>query len=110
VLFGTTQRNAASRFIREIDKNTISEYFADGYNPAKPPATPGVKPSSLPAATAAKTDTTDYSIGETVIHPKFGKGMVITAEKMGNDSMLEIAFEEVGTKKLMAAYAKLRKA
>ncbi|MDR0904370.1 MAG: UvrD-helicase domain-containing protein [Ruminococcus sp.] len=111
VLYGSTQRNAASRFIREIDKNTIAEYFADGYNPAKPPTLPASSSTTATIAKpAAKTDTTDYTIGETVIHPKFGKGMVITAEKMGNDSMLEIAFEEVGTKKLMAAYAKLRKA
>jgi DNA helicase-2/ATP-dependent DNA helicase PcrA len=28
---------------------------------------------------------------------------------MGNDSMLEIAFDRVGTKRLMANYAKLQK-
>ncbi|MDR0987507.1 MAG: UvrD-helicase domain-containing protein [Ruminococcus sp.] len=101
VLFGSTQRNAACRFLREIDKSAVQEYSVDGNIAAKPTA--------MPCSAKAPVDTTDYNIGETVIHPKFGKGMVITAEKMGNDSMLEIAFEEVGTKKLMAAYAKLRK-
>ena len=39
----------------------------------------------------------------------FGTGVVVSGKKMGNDSMLEIAFEKAGTKKLMANYAKLEK-
>ena len=33
--------------------------------------------------------------------------MIISAKPMGGDTMLEVAFDNVGTKKLMAAYAKL---
>lgn len=57
--------------------------------------------------TAAKT--TSYKTGETVIHTTFGQGMIISAKSMGNDTLLEIAFERFGTKKLMANYAKLKK-
>ena len=40
-----------------------------------------------------------------VLHDAFGEGMVNSVAKMGNDAMLEIAFDRVGTKKLMANYA-----
>ncbi len=42
-------------------------------------------------------------------HKKFGTGMIISAEKMGNDMLLEIAFDTTGTKKLMAKVAPLEK-
>ena len=35
------------------------------------------------------------------------QGMILSVAKMGNDSLLEIAFDEKGTKKLMANFAKL---
>ena len=39
----------------------------------------------------------------------FGQGVILSCKPMGSDSMLEIAFEKAGTKKLMANYAKLEK-
>lgn len=47
----------------------------------------------------------DYKPGDMVRHNAFGRGMVISVLKMGNDAMLEIAFDDVGTKKLMARTA-----
>ena len=35
--------------------------------------------------------------------------MILSVTPMGNDSLLEIAFEKVGTKKLMANFARLKK-
>ena len=35
--------------------------------------------------------------------------MVLKTTKMGNDTMLEIAFDSVGTKKIMANFAKIEK-
>ena len=45
-----------------------------------------------------------FNVGDCVQHKVFGKGMVMKAEKMGNDTMLEIAFYKAGTKTLMANY------
>lgn len=50
-----------------------------------------------------------YSVGETVKHKAYGTGVILSMQKMANDTMLEIAFEKVGTKKIMANYAKLEK-
>ncbi len=41
-------------------------------------------------------------VGDMVVHKVFGRGMVLTSLPMGNDALLEIAFDTVGTKKLMA--------
>ena len=49
------------------------------------------------------------SVGDQIVHPNFGRGMILSAKPMGNDTLLEIAFDNVGTKKLMANYARLEK-
>ena len=40
-----------------------------------------------------------------VLHAAFGKGLVLSVMKMGGDALLEIAFDDIGTKKLMAKTA-----
>ena len=50
-----------------------------------------------------------YRAGDTVKHKTFGQGMVLSATPMANDTLLEIAFEKVGTKKLFANFARLEK-
>jgi DNA helicase-2/ATP-dependent DNA helicase PcrA len=39
--------------------------------------------------------------GDMVEHTAFGKGMVMTLRPMGGDALIEVAFDKVGTKKLM---------
>ena len=43
--------------------------------------------------------------GDMIQHAAFGRGMVLSAMKMGGDALLEIAFDDIGTKKLMAKTA-----
>lgn len=43
--------------------------------------------------------------GDMVLHAAFGRGMVLSVMKMGGDALLEIAFDDIGTKKLMAKTA-----
>ena len=47
----------------------------------------------------------DVSKGDMVLHAAFGRGMVLSVMKMGGDALLEIAFDDIGTKKLMAKTA-----
>ncbi len=51
-----------------------------------------------------------YRAGDTVKHRTFGTGTVLSATPMANDTLLEIAFDKVGTKKLFANFARLEKA
>jgi DNA helicase-2/ATP-dependent DNA helicase PcrA len=48
-----------------------------------------------------------FKAGDIVVHSKFGRGEVLTVRDFGGDTMYEIVFDEVGTKKLMASYANL---
>jgi DNA helicase-2/ATP-dependent DNA helicase PcrA len=43
----------------------------------------------------------ELSKGDQVIHTAFGEGMVLSILKMNGDALVEIAFDQVGTKKLM---------
>ena len=61
------------------------------------------RPDAKPAASA------NYSVGDRVVHKKFGTGMIISTKPMGNDMYLEVAFDDVGTKKLMANMPFLKK-
>jgi DNA helicase-2/ATP-dependent DNA helicase PcrA len=47
--------------------------------------------------------------GDRVSHVTFGEGEILSAKKMGNDMLFEVAFDKAGTKKLMGTYAKLKK-
>jgi len=40
-----------------------------------------------------------------VRHKVFGRGMIVSVQKMGGDALLEIAFDNAGTKRLMARTA-----
>jgi DNA helicase-2/ATP-dependent DNA helicase PcrA len=53
--------------------------------------------------------TLDFKVGDSVEHKAFGKGLIVSAKAMGGDMLLEVAFDDVGTKKLMAKMAKLTK-
>ena len=48
-----------------------------------------------------------FKPGQRVYHKVFGDGTVVSVVNMSSDSMLEVAFDKVGTKKLMSNYAKL---
>ena len=50
-----------------------------------------------------------YRAGDRVGHKAFGEGLIVEAVNMGNDTLLTIAFDKVGTKKLMANFARLQK-
>lgn len=51
----------------------------------------------------------DYKVGDRVEHKTFGEGLIISANSVGGDMVLEIAFDSCGTKKIMAKMAKLKK-
>lgn len=128
MVFGSTNRNLPSRFLKEIpskycDIPPVSvkpKYQSPSFSGAGSYSA-GQKTSysygsgksvSFGGYSAAKTKPTaqsnTYVAGQCVEHKTFGKGMIVSVSPMGSDSLLEIAFDTAGTKKLMAAYAKLK--
>ena len=66
----------------------------------------GTRPGwQMPQAPKQSAELPDYRPGDSVVHTSFGRGMILTVSKMGNDALLEIAFDEKGTKRLMARTA-----
>ncbi len=116
MVFGTTARNIPSRFLKEIpeeltrrsglltrtSKSMTSVTYHRSYATGGRPVISNEKPRLTPSV-----GHTEYRVGQRVSHRTFGNGMILSVQAMGNDTLLEIAFDTVGTKRIMAAYAKL---
>jgi len=114
MVFGATNRNRISRFAEEIpdsklDKMDETMSFATFTSYTKP-ATPVTKPvASVGVKEKVQTVAIDFSVGDRVRHKVFGEGTVLSITNMGNDNLIETAFDKIGTKKIMANFAKLVK-
>lgn len=112
MLFGSTTHNRESRFVTEIPSQLVEKtgnenvFAAHKAEYQSQPQTQQFNPFAKKKPAAAQT-TNHYAVGNTVYHKVFGTGMVLTATPMGSDTMLEIAFDKVGTKTLMANFAKM---
>ncbi len=116
MMYGRTQYNPESQFIREIPEELRVTYgespkravpAKNSFNTVDPNSFAtkygGVQPKTAPSSAAL------LNAGDAVMHPMFGKGLILSAKKMGADTLYEVAFDTVGTKKLMATFAKLTK-
>lgn len=114
MIYGRTSGSLPSRFLSELPEEAVVR--KGGFRPIQsrndfPSSPAGHKPQprhadpmgNLPGTSGAPVP--DLNPGDMVIHAAFGKGMVLTAVKMGGDALLEIAFDDIGTKKLMAKSA-----
>ena len=117
MLYGRTNASLSSRFLREIPENVIVR--KGGYQ-TRSVSTYDARPRTAPQFTVSKTiaadlnkyaapaktaPAVDFNKGDMVQHTAFGKGMVLSVMKMGGDALLEIAFDNIGTKRLMARTA-----
>lgn len=114
MLFGMTTSNPRSRFLGEIQGDCMEQVQSKKNVAAGTRKVEMVQSISLqqqlasrrnhhPQKTAAKS--VNYSVGARVRHKIFGEGTILSVTDMANDSMLEIGFDQVGTKKVMANFA-----
>ena len=61
------------------------------------------------SAEASSSVSLDFKAGDRVNHKAFGEGLVLSVKSVGGDMLLEIAFDNVGTKKIMAKLARINK-
>ncbi len=135
--FGKTNMNPPSKFIKEIPSELVNDItppsssygrFNDrgGYGSSYSNGTgynsydssqygSGEKKSGAVRSSLAGigNNTVDgdrgLRAGDVVIHRKFGRGLIVASTPLGNDVLLEVAFEACGTKKLMEGMAGLKK-
>jgi len=114
LLYGSTQYNPPSRFLQESgirtqdagDRIPGTGYRKREFNQEAGFGKQKERNSLTKPRPAPSFLTPDLIPGTQVKHPSFGNGMILSAKPMGNDTLLEVAFD-AGTKKLMANYAKL---
>lgn len=119
MLFGRTQYNPISQFIGEIPTKLIVDTTVKKVKTNSNFQIPGVKPKRTASEVIHEKTVFDmkpkkaierFEIGDVVVHPTFGSGTVLSVRPVSTDTLYEIAFDSFGTKKLMATYAKLKKA
>ena len=73
-----------------------------------PTYTPVSNQHAFASASTANTSL-DYGVGDRVRHIKFGDGEVMAVVEGGRDYEVTVDFDKVGTKKMFASFAKLKK-
>lgn len=116
MIYGKTSAALPSRFLREFPAQCLEK--KGGFRPAAEPVSYAPSYSGGVARPMRKPIASESSLlrsnsqpmlelnrGDMVEHKSFGRGMVLTVTKMGGDALLEIAFDNTGTRKLMAKTA-----
>jgi len=129
-LYGKTEARMISKFISEIDgkyldvektdnprnyvrnesgeKYSSAEYFTYSKNNNKPNLDSVLSAYNIKRG-GSSGDNTEYKKGDRVKHKKFGEGMILSVIPKDGDNQLEVSFDNVGTRTLMASFAKLIK-
>ena len=105
-LHGADTFNPPSRFIKEIPTNFMDEI--------RPRAQTTTAYTRRDFASAKETkykveDEIGYALGQKVLHPSFGEGIVLNYEGTGEAARVHINFDGSGTKWLVLSFAKLEK-
>ncbi|ADN77908.1 ATP-dependent DNA helicase UvrD [Ferrimonas balearica DSM 9799] len=99
-LYGRETFAKASRFIREIPQEHLDEVRL---------TTQVSQPRQYNRFNQSEQrfNDTGFSLGQRVHHPKFGDGVIINYEGSGPQSRVQVAFDGMGVKWLVVAYARL---
>jgi DNA helicase-2/ATP-dependent DNA helicase PcrA len=100
-LHGMEMYGTPSRFLREIPPALVRDVR---------PKVSASRPSYGPPRSAALADTgggTSLRLGQRVLHPSFGEGVVMDAEGSGAHARIQVNFEQGGAKWLVLGYANL---
>ena len=118
MLYGRTSASLPSRFLKEIPeeclirkggyRRAVSEYGSYGaldQNHSVSARRPQTRFTGSFVGTTQAVPVLELNPGDMIQHAAFGRGMVLSVLKMSGDALLEIAFDDIGTKKLMAKTA-----
>ena len=117
---GETQYSKVSRFIREIPRELVElgreaapkktvEMPQAGSSYARMRQVYRKETFAPKKFEVKKAEALDYGVGDTVRHIKFGTGKVTAIVEGGKDYEVTVDFDRVGTKKMFASFAKLKK-
>lgn len=98
-LFGSTNYNPPSRFLKEIPKDVVRTV---GEKPGKT--------SSSPRYPDLERASSGWRIGQEIIHDRWGSGVITSLSGQGEKAEATIYFSDVGEKRLLLAYAPVKSA
>ncbi|AOT06571.1 DNA helicase II [Pseudoalteromonas luteoviolacea] len=102
-LYGQEKYHSPSRFLRELPEDCTEEIRIK--TQVSRPATTNRFSASV---SHAAFEDSDFNLGQRVLHAKFGAGTVLNYEGVGAQSRIQVNFDDMGTKWLVTAYAKLQ--
>ena len=99
-IYGRENYSRPSRFIKEIPPQYLQEIRLKA-QVATPMANNRFSKSQ------SSFNDTGFNVGQRVLHPKFGEGIVTNFEGQGAQARVLVNFDDFGSKWLVVAYAKL---
>jgi DNA helicase-2/ATP-dependent DNA helicase PcrA len=103
-LYGQEKFHRPSRFIKELPDECVEEIRVST-TVSRPQSNSYGRFSA--SASHESFETTGFTLGQRVLHQKFGEGTVLNYEGTGSNTRIQINFDDAGTKWLMTEYAKL---
>ena len=112
MIHGMTQRNQISRFIKDIDSKyldiqKIVRQPSSAFYQNRDTSSGILNFKDAFSKSERKADARQgavYKTGDRINHATFGDGTVLSVTSTNSDHLYEIAFDKVGTKRLMASY------
>jgi DNA helicase-2/ATP-dependent DNA helicase PcrA len=105
MLHGQTRYNVPSRFFDEVPDELLKRINTTKFSGFV--AARGYESGSEGGAPKFESGTPGWRIGQNVVHPKFGAGVIVNAEGRGSDARVQVNFRDAGLKWLALDYAKL---
>jgi len=95
---------------KSISRNFQSnpQYNKTGIRFKKPQRRPAANFVKIKSSTKSNLFDNNLSMGNIVMHERFGKGVVVSIEGIGADKKAEIKFDKAGIKKLLLRFSKLK--
>jgi len=109
MLHGQTRYGIASRFLREIPVNLVRRVNTRVGSPqfAVDSRQSGIATRGSANLSLTTHNSMPWRIGQSVVHPKFGAGVIVSAEGRGAEARVQVNFRDAGLKWLMLEYARL---
>ncbi len=109
LLHGQTRYGIASRFFQEIPEGLMKRFNRALGSRTTPYQSRGISHASsvTPYQSPAAGAGSPWRVGQNVVHPTFGAGVIVSAEGRGPDARVQVNFRNSGLKWLMLDYAKL---
>jgi DNA helicase-2/ATP-dependent DNA helicase PcrA len=110
-VYGFGEYHRASRFVEEIPKDyLLSDAVQQPLKPAYKPTFDYKRPLEIKTETQKNAGSDKHiSTGDTIAHPAWGQGVVISVEASGQDNIITAAFAGLGIKKFLTGFAQIKK-